>query len=489
MRPCRTLLALCLLILSSELHCAQSADAPLELGSRRELFVDSFLIDRREGTSLRLQRPVDTGPVLKFDHPWEGAFSGYTTIIHDGDLYRMYYRGMPMVAGDGSANASACYAESRDGVNWEKPTFDFFPTEDGAPTNRLIAHTAMVAHNFSPFLDKNPAAKPAERFKAIGGTKNSGLVGWVSADGVHWKKLQDKPVFTAEGWVFDSQNVVFWSEAEQQYCLYYRVVPNKVRAIARATSPDFVNWSEPVVMTYSDTQTSQPSQQLYTNQTHPYYRAPHIYLSTAARFMPGRRVITDAQAEAIGAVKKYIGDVSDAVLMTTRGDARYDRTFLSALIRPGLGAENWVSRTNYPALNIVQTSDTEMSLYVNQNYAQPTAQLRRYVFRIDGLASLYAPHTGGTMTTKPLTFTGKELAINFATSAAGSVTIEILDAAGQVIEGFAKSDCDALIGNEIDRVATWNGSSDVSSLVGKPIRLRFELVDADVFALQFRSEK
>jgi len=458
----------------------------IDIGSRRELFVDQHLIDRLAGASLELQRPIDAGSVLEFDLPWEGPFSGYVTAIHDDDLYRLYYRGLPLAGADGTANESTCYAESHDGIHWTKPKFDFYPTDEGENTNRVLSGAAPDTHNFSPFLDGNPQADPSQRFKAVGGVAVSGLHGYVSADGIRWNKLRDAPVFNAPGWVFDSQNVCFWSAAEGQYLLYYRVVPDGVRAIARATSKDFVNWSEPTVMTYSDTDSTQPSHHLYTNQTHPYFRAPHIYLATAARFMPGRRVIGDAQAEKIGVHPSYFGDTSDAVLMSTRGNERYERTFLSALVRPGIGAQNWVSRTNYPALNIVPTSETEMSLYVNQNYGQTSSHLRRYVFRTDGLAALHGPYQGGVMVTKPLTFAGSQLTLNFATSAAGSIWIEIQDAAGQPIEGFAKADCDTIIGNEISRVVTWNGSSDVSPLAGKPLRLRVELEDADLFSLRFQ---
>lgn len=457
----------------------------VEIGSRREIFVDDHVIDRLDGASLDAHHPIEGESVLKFDLPWEGRFSGYVTVIKDGDLYRLYYRGLPVAGADGSADEATCYAESKDGLHWTKPEFDFYPTDDGKPTNRILANAAPNTHNFSPFLDANPDADPSQRFKALGGVAKSGLFGYVSADGVRWKRLRDEPVFNVPGWVFDSQNVSFWSAAEQQYVLYYRAVPDGVRAVARATSKDFVSWSAPEMMTYSDTNSSKPSQHLYTTQTHPYFRAPHIYISTAARFMPGRRVLSEKQAEEIGVHPGYFGDTSDSVLMSTRGGQRYDRTFLSALIRPGIGAQNWVSRTNYPALNIVPTSEHEMSLYVNQNYGQETSHLRRYVFRTDGLASLHGPYEGGEMVTKPLTFRGNRLTVNFATSAAGSIWVEFQDAAGQPIEGFTKDDCDTVIGNEISRAVTWNGSTDVSSLAGKPVRLRVVLEDADLFSYQF----
>ena len=463
---------------------AESAGV-IDIGSRRELFVDRHLTDRWEGATLRLQQPVDAGPVLKFDRPWEGLFCGYGTVIHDGDTYRLYYRGLPVAGEDGSSREVTCYAESEDGVHFSKPLLELFPTADGQPTNIILANAAPATHNFSPFLDPNPDARPEERFKALGGTASSGLKGFGSPDGIRWKSLRDAPVFRDEGWVFDSQNVCFWSPAERQYVLYYRKVPDGVRAIARATSKDFSTWSEPVMMTYSDTKSRKPSHHLYTNQTHPYFRAPHIYLSTAARFMPGRRVISDEEAHKIGVHPGYFGDTSDAVLMSTRGGNRYDRVFLSALIRPGIGAQNWVSRTNYPALNIVPTSDTEMSLYVCQNYGQPTAHLRRYVFRIDGLAALHGPYGGGEMTTHPITFAGNELTLNFATSAAGGVRVEIQDADGKPLDGYSLSDCDELIGNELDRVVRFKGG-DLAALASQPVRVRFVLHDADLFSFQFR---
>ncbi len=181
----------------------------------------------------------------------------------------------------------------------------------------------------------------------------------------------------------------------------------------------------------------------------------------------------------------YFQDTSDAILMTSRGGNIYDRTFLSGFLRPGIGAQNWVSRTNYPALNVVQTGPTEMSFYVNQDYAQPTSHLRRYSLRLDGFASAQGPYAGGELVTKPLTFTGRELALNFATSAAGSIRVEILDESGTPKAGFSLADAQPQIGNEIERIVTWKNGTDVSSLAGKPVRLRFAIKDADLFSFKF----
>jgi len=354
----------------------------------------------------------------------------------------------------------------------------------------LYLHEAPVTHNFCPMLDTRPGVSADERYKAIGGTVHSGLIPWKSADGIHWKKLSEKPILSKETvpykHMFDSQNLVFWSAAEEKYLCYFRVFEEGIRRICRSESDDFLNWSAPVLMQYRHKGGKAPLEHLYTNQTSPYFRAPHIYVAIAARFMPGRQVLTDAQAKAINVSPKYFKDTSDAILMTTRGGDTYDRTFLSSFVRPAIGAQNWVSRTNYPALNIVQTGPTEMSIYLNQDYAQPTSHLHRYSMRLDGFASAQAPYAGGELLTKPLTFDGKRLSINFATSAAGGIRVEIQDAKGQPIPGFALEDAREQIGNEIERAVSWKQGDDVSSLAGKTVRLRFVIKDADLYSLQFQ---
>ena len=104
-----------------------------------------------------------------------------------------------------------------------------------------------------------------------------------------------------------------------------------------------------------------------------------------------------------------------------------------------------------------------MSVYVNQDYAQPTAHLRRYSLRLDGFASAQADYAGGELVTRPLVFQGRELSINFATSAAGGIRVELQRADGSPIPGFTRGDAVEQIGNEIQRVVSWTGGSDVSS--------------------------
>ncbi len=465
----------------------------IDIGSRRELFVDQELIETLGEIQLVMHRPHDEGQVLAFDKPWEGGFCGYATVIRDNDRLRLYYRGLGKAGQDGNRSETTCYAESTDGIQWTKPNLGLFEVMGTRDNNVVLADAAPVTHNFSPMLDTRVGVSSDERFKALGGTMKSGLVAWVSADGQRWRKMHEEPVIPSKQvpfpYFFDSQNVAFWSAAEQKYVCYFRVFQDKIRRIARTTSDDFLSWSPPVLMNYRHRGGESPIEHLYTNQTHPYFRATHLYVSIAARFMPGRQVLSEDQAKAINVNPGYFKDTSDAILMTSRpGRNVYERTFLSSFIRPGIGARNWVSRTNYPALNVIQTGPEEMSVYLNQDYAQPTAHLRRYSMRLDGFASAQADYKGGEMVTKPLSFSGQQLTLNFATSAAGSIRVEIQDLSGKPIPGFTLSEARPQIGNEIQRAVTWKAGTNVSQLAGQPVRLRFVMQDADLYAFQFSEQ-
>jgi hypothetical protein len=442
------------------------------------------------GTTLQLHRPTPAEVVLKREHPWEGIFAfGYMTVLKDGDRYRLYYRTYPGgEEADGSTNEMTCYAESNDGIHWTKPELGLFEFQGSKKNNIVLANAAPYTHNFAPFIDTRPGVPPTERYKAMGGTFPGGLGAFVSPDGIHWTMLRKEPVLKLEKMGLDSQNVAFWSESEKCYVCYLRTVPEDVRAVARATSDDFVHWSKPVQMKLGDTGTK-PPENLYTNQTQPYFRAPHIYIATPARFMQGRRVLTDAQVKELGigeACNWLKDDCSDVVLMSTRGGDHYDRTFMEAWITPGMGLRNWVSRSNYPAWGIVPTGPAEMSIYLGRHNAQQSGHVQRYTLRTDGFVSVRAPYGGGEMLTRPIRFAGKHLDVNYATSAAGGIRVEIQDAAGKPLPGFTLGDAVELIGDEIEHTVAWRQGTDVSKLAGQPVRLRFVMKEADLYAIQFR---
>ena len=472
----------CGAVLITAARASEQAEGIANIGSRLELFVDRHLIENMDGCSLELHEPTPAGVAIRFDEPWEGRYVGYVTVIKDGDTYRMYYRGLP-VAKHAEDTETTCYAESRDGIHWTKPPLGIHEIDGSRDNNVIISGVYPASHNFSPFVDTRPGVPAEERYKAAGGNHNVGLLPFVSADGIHWNRLQEEAIFKQGA--LDSQNVIFWSEHERKYLCYYRTWTTGafkgIRTVSRSESDDFLHWSEGVQMDFGD----RPYEHLYTSQTHPYFRAPHIYVALAARFMPGRRVLTPEQFEAIGGEASYSGDCSDTVLLTSRGGNLYTRTFMEGFIRPGIGLSNWSSRTNYPTLGVVPTGPGEMSMYVQRGYGQTSHHLERLSLRTDGFISVHTGYAGGEVLTKPFRFDGGELAINYSTSAAGSVRVEIQDENGKPIAGYALDESDEIIGDEIERTVSWKGKTDVSTLAKRPVRLRFVMKDCDLYSFAF----
>lgn len=448
---------------------------PIDLKNRREFFIDDFLTASTRNVQLRLATPVEKEIVLKMDRPWEGPFSGYFTALAEPGRVRLYYRGLPEAGKDGRAAESTCYAESTDGITFTKP-----------PDNRILQADPPWSHNFSPFIDTNPDAKPEHRYKALSGLASSGLRAWSSPDGLNWKPLVQDPVLPATKLpMFDSQNIAHWSQHEGCYVAYVRRFKpvegfGRIRWIAKATSKDFKTWTDPEDMDIAGL----PPEHLYTSQLAPYPRAPHITIGIAARFLPGRQAISEAEAKEIGVHPSYFKDTSDSVLLTTRGAGKIDRTFQEAFLRPGHGLNHWVSRDNYPCLNTVQTRPEELSFYVNRHYGQPTAHLQRFTLRTDGFASLEANAQGGEWLSKPITFTGNKLELNFATSAAGAIKVELQNPDQSPLEGFTLNDSAELIGDRLAQSVKWQGREDLSPLNGKPVRILLTLRDANLYSFQ-----
>lgn len=432
----------------------------LELGSRLELFVDDYLTDTMANLRWQLHPPIRQEVAIEFNAPWEGPYSAYVTVFQDDHLYRMYYRGAREEGPE-----VTCYAESNDGIHWRKPHLGLFEWEGSKENN--IVWTGPGTHNFAPFKDPNPAAPAEHRYKALAGGP---LWALVSADGLHWTKWQEEPVITQGA--FDSQNLAFWDGVRGRYVEFHRGFREGVRDIMTSTSDDFLHWTEPQWLDYGGA----PREHLYTNATTPYFRAPHLLFAFPKRFVPERHAIEE---------HPHPG-VSDGVFMTSRDGVHWDRRFMEGFIRPGLDPYNWTQRSNMTAWGLVPTGPGEISLYHSEHYSHPTNRLRRSTLRTDGFVSINAPYAGGELLTKPLTFEGRELVINYSTSAVGSVQVEIQDAAGRPIEGFTLTQCPEIYGDEIERVVAWAGGSDVSALAGKPIRLRFVMKDADLYSIRFR---
>ena len=494
-----------------------AAAEPINIGSRRELFVDRYLVETVTGAArFQLHRPRETDDVFVHDTPWEGNRSMYHTVFRDGDIYRMYYRGSEITV-DGKGYEIpynvTCYAESRDGIRWRRPELGLVSFR-GSKKNNIIL-SGEICHAFVPFKDANPDCPRQHRYKAIVAIykPTRGLHVYSSPDGIQWKPMSDKAVITTG--YFDSQNLAFWDTVRRRYVGFHRALrggPGMIKPpsheastkdVMTATSKDFLKWSQPRWLTYSkdrwirfsNRETSvSPYVQLYTNQVQPYHRAPHIYLGFPTRYVAGRKKLTDLNRRLSKSVEYFGIDYTDGGFMTSR-DGQHFRFWDEAFIRPGApGQGRWVYGDNFQALGVLETRSgppgrrTELSMYVGEGFWRQ-CRLRRYVLRLDGFVSVQAPLSGGEVVTRPLVFDGNRLELNFATSGAGRIGVEIQEADGRPIEGFLLGDCDELFGDSLDEVVTWRDNPNVNRIAGRPVRLRFIVRDADLFSFRFFSDR
>jgi hypothetical protein len=451
-----------------------TAPEVIDIGSRLELFVDDFLVEKMEGARLLLHHPIARDVAIVFDRPWEGNTSGYVTVFQDGDIYRMYYRGSNYDAkAETYSPQVVCYAESRDGIHWQKPDLGLVEL-NGSKKNNIL-WTGLGTHNFTPLLDFRPGCPPDEKYKALASDeKNEKLFAFKSADGLHWSFLKKEPVIP-DGH-FDSQNLAFWDPVRGAYLEFNRGWRNDTRDIMTSRSADFRSWTEPQWLDWGPA----PAEHLYTNTVIPYFRAPHLLIGFPKRFVPDRKIGTHK-----------IAGVSDGLFMSSRDGLHWKR-WGQAFLRPGLQKERWVNRNNMIAWGILATKPEipglpdELSFFSSEGYYVENCRMRRHTLRLDGFVSVNAESEKGELVTKPVIFQGDRLILNFSTSAAGSIRVEIQDEQGHPIPNFALADCEEIYGDEIGRAVGWKDGPALGAFAGRPVRLRFVMKDADLYAFCFK---
>ena len=284
MRNVGTLLILFGLLAPSACSPTPEVREPLDVGSRRQLLLDESWFDHSEGVDLTLHRPVPRETVIRCERPWEGKSLHYTSVLNDGGRFRMWYR---VSIGDPRVDAPedtvlTCYAESRDGIVWEKPSLGRFEFEGSTDNNILGAPEDFT--NVSVLLDPNQEPGSSTRYKMI--SRVNGISGFVSPDGIRWTPLATNPLLS--NGPFDSHNILLWDDERERYVIYLRGIDPSVpgpfkggrRAIRRSESPDFLHWTEPKLVLTADEQ-DPPDFHLYTNAAVKYSRAASAFFRLA----------------------------------------------------------------------------------------------------------------------------------------------------------------------------------------------------------------
>lgn len=493
----------------------------MDIGTRRQLFIDSRFFARSSGIELEMQTPVQhPDPVLLPDRPWESfGIGAYNTIMREPDgRFRMWYDAV-MKGGLPSEGARRlCYAESCDGIHWFKPRLDLVPFGGRQGTNIVAPLAARQSMQGATVLrdQRAPAAaryrlwskfRPADAEMEAG--VKPGLWAFQSPDGFQWQPSPGQP--NPPGISCDTQNMVFWDDRLDQYVGYIRVretqsreeaagaAKGRYRSVGRIASPDFIHWSAlqrvfeadsvdlaiPVPVARSG---PRPPIDFYTSCAMKYFGAEDVYLMLPSAFYHWE----DDNAP----------NTMDVQLLVSRDGLDWQR---AGGRRPFLrhGPDGTICSGMLFANPWLIPVDDEIWLYyagtarrhgTDSNGGEGTPAARpsgifRATLRRDGFVAATATYSGGEFTTPVLTFGGDYLKVNFDGSAGGWLQVEILDEHFRPVQGFSLADADAVTGNSVRKTVTWRGRSEVGSLRGRPHRLRLVMRDVRLYAFEFPASR
>ena len=457
------------------LGASLSAAEPLDIGSDLELFVDDYLVESIEGAELELHHPepefivlihdnrASTGGLSPYD--WEGNTTYSHCLVNGRRRSQIYYIGTDWIKHVGEVqHRTVAVAESTNGYSWQRPPLDYYEFND-TEGNPLVLPAEPRAQQFTAFYDANPNANRRRKYKAIAAFSSNELVTFTSDDGYDWTEREK---FSVEG---AGSITAFWLPAVEKYFVI-------VDAKQIYQSDDFKSFTGPTSVDLGADLPAGVSLQRLSAQ--PYFRAAQIVVAMPTRYTTDRNTVR----------APYRG-LTDIGFATSRDGVHYS-LHSEALRRPGPDHYNWQTPGIASCAGFVQLNDTTMSVfwrernfshYEEYESGKEGCRLRRGTLRLDGLVSVSADTRGGRMTTRPFTFTGSKLLLNYATDILGSIQVELLDADSNPISGYTPTE---IYGDEIAATYSWAEGKDLASLAGKPIRLRFTLKDADVYSIQFK---
>ena len=490
----------------------------MDVGTEKQLFIDERFLESRSGIELCMNPPVQhPEPVLSPDRPWEDlGIGGYNCVLREEDgRFRAWYDGA-MKGGLPSEGARRlCYAESDDGIDWEKPVLGLIPFR-GSKENNIVAPALERQSMQGATVFRDDRAPAAERYRLwskfrptddemAAGTR-PGLWAMYSPDGIRWQVYPDQP--NPPDVSCDTQNMLFWDDRLELYVGYTRVRETQQRdeaaaaagrgrhrSVGRITSPDFRTWSELDVVFDADAEDlaipvpdqrddPRPNIDFYTSCAMKYRDAQDVYLMFPSAFYHwgenDHPATMDVQllTSRDGIHWGRAGGRRPFLRQGLDGGASSGMLFANPWLIP-MGDELWMYYSGTARHHVRPAPGTD------ERAATRNCGIFRATLRRDGFISADAGYGGGEFTTPVLQFDGERLELNCDGSAGGWLKVEIQDAEGRPVPGYGLAEADAVVGNAIHKIVTWRGESQVRELAGKRIRLRVVMRDMKLYAFQF----
>ena len=449
-----------------------------EVGTTKQLFIDDYAIDKMVGLKKVMSQAArhPQNPILTPEHPWEGKALEAPIVLWDEEkkLFRMYYWAL------NSKEIYTCYATSKDGIRWDKPVLGMYEGPDGSKQNNIVlrgdgdvARMRYVALN--PYSDE-----PDKKYVAMYIDNVPGLTEFAaySPDGIHWTtvaKIGDLRGVTGGP---PTANPPFFL-VEQKWG------PGKdhrYRAIWRTQSDDLKNWGGGIYVIQHQ-QDDDPNLEFYHATSHflgtHTYHGLHLGYYYPYHTMPEGKKLPDGV--------RMAGTI-DTSLMVSRDTIRWQLVDRKKPFLPTGGKDSWDAGMVFASPEIV-VGDQLRFYYGAWRLEHSTGTendgaIGLATLRLDGFVSVEPRDGQGTLTTKPFQLQGAKLEVN-ADTRGGSLAVEVLDQNGQPIAGLSRAECKPLADVDGLRLeVTWAGQKDLSVTKGKPVRLRFHLQDAKLYAFQ-----
>ncbi len=462
-------------------------------GPWRRLLLDAMVVESQQG----LQRVFHAAekqpgnPVVKFDRPWEGTDQTggpylYGTVLSDDGVLRMWYHCF-------SGGYRNCYAESKDGLQWNKPNLglrDF----NGSKDNNLVLTVTQTAGEKPPFKDmgqchlpsviKRPwEPDPAKRYALFcyaTDYKHPRVA--FSPDGLRWTFVPE----TREKGLFTSADVInfFFDPYRKRYAATWKTLDRRGRAVGVAFSDDGLKWTKPLdgpVFVADDLDPD--ATQIYGMPVFPYQGLyigqPWLYHARWLKYgnYTDQRM-TDAENDSPCTVDVQLAWSWD-LINWTRPDRR--QPFIA---RGKQGAFD--AGQIYTAIAPVQLGEKLYFYYGGfdgpHNGQALKAAIGLATLRLDGFCSMHAGDDEGWLVTRREVFGVPKITINATTAPGGYVIAEILDRDGKPIPGFSRSDCNPFTGDATHHTLTWKSDALPASFAVQEKKLRFYLKNADLYS-------
>jgi hypothetical protein len=487
------------------LLCAGNRE--LRLSRNVQLFVDDLLIERMDRVARGLHYPerAPENPVLKAEMPWEGNVvlqPGTVLFDEEEHIFKMWYNALP-VKDKPDIEQFVCYAVSKDGIHWTRPSLGAVQFHGSAENNIVLK---WCYWNLSVVKDGREP-DPAKRYRmacwdwqgrAVG---SSGI--WVAAspDGIHWTIDPNSPVVpsTASGDTF----CVMQDPVTRRFWLYHKSPMEPLRKISRLESTDFVHWTGDRLVLEQD-ERDQPDTEFYGVSPFPYgdqYLGFLWVLHTYSQQVDiqlvssrdGRAWSRSANRRVffpLGYVKvDYDNDAFDSemIMSITPPVARDGRLWMyytgyankhnarEGILNPGGLGTSYLGQIGLATLpedgfcSLDATSEGSVLTRVLR-FDGSTMHVRAELLSLDGPERPFREVWRGLLDNVP---DGK-----------GSIKVEVQDPAGKVIPGYAASDCVAGKEGLNGLRLSWKGGKDLSALRGRPVRFRFIVSNARLFSFR-----